>query len=440
MKKVIELTKIFLKSSFADMNMKMGVSSTKSKTFSNLIYAILLVYFGGIIIFLSYNLIDGLKIIHQETTFIGMILFMVLGISVIQTIFSSINILYFTKDNEYLLPLPLKPYQIILARTNVMLIAEYILIFLIGLIPLILYGILTGAGALFYITMVLAVILMPILPILLISILVMIIMSFARLTKNKNKFQLIASLILMVIIIGVSLSTSNMKEDMSNEEMAKGESSSCINQSLKDLIETVGNWNKCLGYVINPWDQKLMLSKDMLGVIMNYTPKSHIEFVKGSVVDMHVDAIVNAANKSLLGGGGVDGAIHRAAGPELLKECRTLNGCETGEAKITKAYNIKYADHIIHTVGPVYSGKKKDAELLNDCYYNSIELAYQNGCKSIAFPGISTGVYGYPLDEAARVSLLAAVHWLDAHKDTVMNIYFCCFKDAELSAYRKLTQ
>lgn len=151
-------------------------------------------------------------------------------------------------------------------------------------------------------------------------------------------------------------------------------------------------------------------------------------------------AIVNAANKSLLGGGGVDGAIHKAAGPELLKECRTLNGCETGEAKITKAYNIKYADHIIHTVGPVYSGKKKDAELLNDCYYNSIELAYQNGCKSIAFPGISTGVYGYPLDEAARVSLLAAVHWLDAHKDTVMNIYFCCFKDAELSAYRKLTQ
>lgn len=183
-----------------------------------------------------------------------------------------------------------------------------------------------------------------------------------------------------------------------------------------------------------------MLSKDMLGVIMNYTPKSHIAFVKGSVVDMHVDAIVNAANKSLLGGGGVDGAIHKAAGPELLKECRTLNGCETGEAKITKAYNIKYADHIIHTVGPVYSGKKKDAELLNDCYYNSIEIAYQNGCKSIAFPGISTGVYGYPLDEAARVSLLAAVHWLDAHKDTVMNIYFCCFKDAELSAYRKLTQ
>ena len=244
MKKVVELTKIFLKNSFADMNMKMGISSTKSKIVSNLIYAILFAYFAGIIIFLSYNLIDGLKIIHQETTFIGMILFMVLGISVIQTIFSSINILYFTKDTEYLLPLPLKPYQIILARTNVMLIAEYVIIFLIGLIPLILYGILTGAGALFYITMVLAVILMPILPILLISILVMVIMSFARLTKNKNKFQLIASLILIVIIIGVSLSTSNMKEDMSNEEMAQ------MVVQANGMIELVKGYFPTLDYLV----------------------------------------------------------------------------------------------------------------------------------------------------------------------------------------------
>ena len=244
MKKVIELTKIFLKNSLADMNMKMGISSTKSKIVSNLIYAILLVYFAGIILFLSYNIIDGLKIIHQETTFIGMILFMVLGISVIQTIFSSINILYFTKDNEYLLPLPLKPYQIILARTNVMLIAEYVIIFLIGLIPLILYGILTGAGVLFYITMVLAVILMPILPILLISILVMLIMSFARLTKNKNKFQLIASLILIVIIIGVSLSTSNMKDDMSNEEMAQ------MVVQANGMIELVKGYFPTLDYLV----------------------------------------------------------------------------------------------------------------------------------------------------------------------------------------------
>lgn len=224
----------------------------------------------------------------------------------------------------------------------------------------------------------------------------------------------------------------------SNEEMAKGESLSCINRALKGLIVAVSNWEKCLGYILNPWDQKLVLPKQMIEMIMNYAPTSHIEFLKGSVVDMHVDAIVNAANKSLLGGGGVDGAIHKAAGPELLKECLTLNGCEPGGAKITKAYNITYADYIIHTVGPVYSGRSKDADLLSSCYYNSLELAYKNGCKSIAFPGISTGTYGYPLDEAARVSLTTAISWLEAHKDTVMDIYFCCFKDRELEAYNKL--
>lgn len=226
----------------------------------------------------------------------------------------------------------------------------------------------------------------------------------------------------------------------SSEEMAKGESSSSINQSLKDLIDAVDNWEKCLGYVVNPWDKKLMLSKEMLKVIMNYQPRSHIELVKGSVVDMHVDAIVNAANSSLLGGGGVDGAIHRAAGPKLLEECRALHGCNTGEAKITKAYNLTYADHIIHTVGPIYSGKDSDAEQLFNCYYHSLDLAFRSGCKSIAFPGISTGVYGYPLDEAAKISLTSAVRWLNNHSDAVMDIYFCCFKDSELEAYQKRLQ
>ena len=119
----------------------------------------------------------------------------------------------------------------------------------------------------------------------------------------------------------------------------------------------------------------------------------------------------------------------------IRQQCRKLNGCKTGEAKITGAYNIKNTDHIIHTVGPVYSGSREDAELLAACYINSLDIALENGCSSIAFPGISTGVYGYPLEEAARVSLLAAVGWLNGHTDTVMNIYFCCYRDAELAAY-----
>ena len=165
---------------------------------------------------------------------------------------------------------------------------------------------------------------------------------------------------------------------------------------------------------------------------------SKISLIRGSVVNMDVDAIVNAANESLLGGSGVDGAIHQAAGPELLNECRTLNGCRTGEAKITKAYNIKNAKHIIHTVGPVYHGDKKDADLLASCYEKSLDLALENGCKSIAFPGISTGVYGYPVNEAARVSLMAVNTWLELHDDVEMNVFLCCFKDAEMDAYKEI--
>ena len=219
MDKVIKLTKIFLKNSFSNMDARMGIS-TKSKS-KILIYGILFLYFAGLIIFLGYNLLDGLIAIHQETIFVGMILFMIFGLGIIQTIFSSINILYFTKDSEYLLPLPLKPYQIILARTNVMLIAEYVIIFLIGFIPLVMYGILTGAGIVYYLTMILAVILVPILPVLLISMLVMFIMSFARLTKNRNRFQLFATLLVLAIIIALSISTSGMKQDLTNEEMAQ---------------------------------------------------------------------------------------------------------------------------------------------------------------------------------------------------------------------------
>ncbi len=165
---------------------------------------------------------------------------------------------------------------------------------------------------------------------------------------------------------------------------------------------------------------------------------SSIWLFKGSVLDIPVDAIVNAANSTLLGGGGVDGAIHRAAGPRLLAECRTLGGCPVGSAKITKAYDITYAKHIIHTVGPVYHGSPQEASQLASCYASSLDLASQADCSSVAFPCISCGVYGYPLSEAAHIALQATEKWLSAHKAAQLQIYLCCFRASEYAAYEQL--
>lgn len=163
------------------------------------------------------------------------------------------------------------------------------------------------------------------------------------------------------------------------------------------------------------------------------------EIIKGDITQQSVDAIVNAANNSLLGGGGVDGAIHRVAGPELLAECRTLHGCETGEAKITKGYNL-LAKWVIHTVGPVWRGGGKDeARLLANCYRNSLHLAVKNGVKTIAFPSISTGVYRFPLDMAAKIAVSEIRTFLTGH-NSIEKVLMVCFDEITFQSYRRAAE
>ncbi len=165
-----------------------------------------------------------------------------------------------------------------------------------------------------------------------------------------------------------------------------------------------------------------------------FSPGLHA--LRGDITGLAVDAIVNAANESLLGGGGVDGAIHRAAGPELLAECRTLGGCPTGQAKITRGYRLT-ARHVIHTVGPVWHGGGRGEDgLLESCYRNSLALARRHNLASIAFPAISTGIYRFPLERATRIAVASVTSELAAGPP--MAVVFCCFSDDALAVYRRV--
>ena len=165
--------------------------------------------------------------------------------------------------------------------------------------------------------------------------------------------------------------------------------------------------------------------------------KQRIEIVEGDITKQQVDAIVNAANESLLGGGGVDGAIHRAAGPELLEECRKIGGCPTGEARVTKGYKLP-AKWVIHTVGPIWrGGNNNEDQLLASCYQNSLKAAVEIGAKTVAFPSISTGAYGFPLERATKIALTETKKFLEKDQ-SIEKVVFVCFGTQAFDTYNKI--
>lgn len=239
--KVLSLSKVIFKNSFQNMETAKEVNNKKSKSMI-IIYIFAFLYLAGIVGVFSNSLISELLKIHQEKMFLGVILLGIAGFVLIQTIFSAINLLYYSKDNEYILPLPLKPSQIVIAKTNVLLVTEYFIVAILGLIPLSIYGILTHANILYYIEMVIVLLIFPIIPILISSLLVLIVMSFAKFTKNRNRFQLIATILILVIVFIASFAMGNT--DSSPEELVQ------MVMKANGMVELVKNAFPTLGMAI----------------------------------------------------------------------------------------------------------------------------------------------------------------------------------------------
>lgn len=231
----------------------------------------------------------------------------------------------------------------------------------------------------------------------------------------------------------------------SKEAYEQGTPCPTLERPLINYFEAILQMPGIAGIIFNPtsdapFNVQSKMIKELLSDAKKNAQKNAVSVWRGDITTLDCDAIVNAANKTLLGGGGVDGAIHRAAGNELVHECAALHGCATGEAKITFGYNLA-ASYVIHTVGPIYNENgdlpAQRLELAN-CYQNSLDLACRYHLHSIAFPAISTGAYGYPIEEAARIALLTCTQWLNAHPDYGMNIILTCFNSATLKAYQSI--
>lgn len=286
--------------------------------------------------------------------------------------------------------------------------------------------------------------------------------GFSNEQNTLNRTKLLRAISIMLhenaqIIIPVASNKESAGQIMLQTQKAEDELTYVTAYSSKEIFKTVvscptitrplSNYFKAIllmdgiaGIIFNPATkypftvQKTMV-KELLIEVQNAPLKNSIFVWHGDITTLDCDVIVNAANSTLLGGGGVDAAIHRGAGSQLLEECKSLGGCATGEAKITFGYNLP-ASYVIHTVGPIYEGKVEQRLELANCYSNSLDLARQYHLHSIAFPAISTGAYGYPLDEAARIALLTVTSWLNINSNYGMSVILACYTNSTADIYK----